>query len=197
MAKRVYMPTGKVLPLYAAVDAAPRYSAVGEVPCHRMAYEDGEVLVYGTRRAVVELRAVPIRVVMPWTLAEGVFSWGVRGEVRREMVAMLRKVLKVHPAPESPGSGAEDAVLFPTLWEHLTAQTYPDGEKRETSSIIIVADASGWRGCLSDKDNGRTMWKTAGTVEALLAALEDGAAKDDPSEWRASQWAKGKGKKRG
>jgi hypothetical protein len=84
------------------------------------------------------------------------------------------------------GPGAEDVASWPVLWEYLTATSYPDGTPRETASIIIVADAGGWRGCLSDKDNGRTMWKTAASVEGLLLMLEEGAASDDPGAWRAA-----------
>lgn len=109
----------------------------------------------------------------------------------------LRKITT--PAGTAPGGGpgASDATTFPALWEHLTATQYPDGSVRETSSIIIVADHQGWRGCLSDKDNGRTMWKTASSVEELLLTLEEGAASDDPTAWRQSAGSKFKGKKRG
>lgn len=109
----------------------------------------------------------------------------------------LKKIAKGDGQSSNAGPGAEDALSWPNLWEHLSMHVYPDGSPRQTSSVIIVADNSGWRGCLSDKDNDRTLWRTASTVEGLLLALEEAAASDDPSVWRQAGASKWKGKKRG
>lgn len=97
----------------------------------------------------------------------------------------LRKVIHVASADQADAGGAaDDAGLYPSLWEHLNCRRYPDGTARETSTIVIVAQDGRWKGCLSDKDNERVMWKAGDTLDALLTALEEAAAADDPSDWR-------------
>jgi len=184
--KKAWLPTGMESPRLALVDLSPRYGYQGESAVHEQVYTEGVIRWYGTGTAEVVVTGFPITVRMPWKFDSGRIRWGLAASVRREMAMALRKITKVEGSPAVSGPGAEDAVLWPVLWQYLTATTYPDGEARETSSIIIVADAGGWRGCLSDKDNGRTMWKTANTVEGLLQLLEEGAASDDPSAWRAA-----------
>lgn len=109
----------------------------------------------------------------------------------------LRKITAAAAGPSAAGPGLEDRGQWPHLVEYLTETRYPDGSPREPSSLIIVADGTGWRGCVSDKDNSRTLWKSATTVEALLLTLEEALASDDPSVWRQSAAAKWKGKKKG
>ena len=82
------------------------------------------------------------------------------------------------------GKEPADAPLYTNIWEHLSCTRYPDGTARQTSTIIIVAGDAGWRGCLSDKDNGRVMWKTGDTLESLLNAIETALNEDDPRDWR-------------
>lgn len=100
----------------------------------------------------------------------------------------LRKVQKV-----AQGHGVEsthtpdDLEEFPTLWEHLSCLQYPDGSKRETSCLVIVAEGGTWKGCLSDKDNERSLWRTSDSLLGLLIALEQAATLDDPREWRGGQ----------
>lgn len=78
----------------------------------------------------------------------------------------------------------KDSAKYPLLWEHLSEARWPDGTARETSTVIVVADNGGWRGCLSDKANGLVMWKTGASLQALLDALEGGLRSPDPREWR-------------
>jgi len=108
----------------------------------------------------------------------------------------LRKITQAAAGAAQSGPGMADREAWPNLLEYLTVDKYPDGSKREVSSLVILADATGWRGCLSDKDNGRTLWRTATTVEGLLLALEEAAGLDDESQWRQSAAAKWKGKKK-
>jgi hypothetical protein len=116
---------------------------------------------------------------------------------RLKEVSMLRKVVSAsQPAAASGGPGVADAASWPCLLEYLTATVYPDGQARETSAVIIVCDAAGWRGCVSDKDNGRTLWRAATTLEGLLLSLEEALATDDPAAWRQAAGKALKGKKR-
>jgi len=97
----------------------------------------------------------------------------------------LRKLEGVGDAarPQTFGQPA-DGVLYPSLWEHLACTTYPDGSPRQTSTVIIVADGNVWKGCLSDKDNGRVAWKNGGSLDELLQLLELVATTEDPRDWR-------------
>lgn len=107
----------------------------------------------------------------------------------------LRKIDQGVQERANGGVTVADAADLPLILEHLAADKYPDGSKRQTSSLIIVSDGSSWRVCLSDKDNSRTMWKTGPTLQEALQAIELSLMADDPSEWRRSAEASGKRRK--
>jgi len=152
--------------------------------------------VFGTGVANVVLAVLPIVVRLTFRVVGGRFRWSLASAVRRELTMALRKIVAQVGPQVATGPGASDAAAFPNLWDHLSREAYDDGQPRQKSSLVVVANAQGWQGCLSDKDNARVMWKTSETVEGLLLALEEGAAVDDPSSWRAAQPDKFKGKKR-
>lgn len=167
-----------------------------EVPVLERSYEEGTAHVYGTGTIELLLCDLPIVMRLPATLAGTKVSWVTPQPMRRDASMALRKILQ-EGKPSSPtGNGAQDAGTYPLILEHLTATKYPDGTDREVSALILVADATGWRGCLSDKDNGRSLWKTGRTVEELLLVLECALAEDDPTQWRQSYAAKKGGRKR-
>lgn len=89
-----------------------------------------------------------------------------------------------------------DALDWPGIVEYLTATVYPDGQAREPSALIVVSDGSSWRVCLSDKDNGRTLWKAGVTLLDALQAVEEAVKADDPGVWRQSAAKSPKGRKR-
>jgi hypothetical protein len=174
----------------------PIWRAGVEQPSYTCHYPEGTVELYGTGTAVIELVDLPVVVRFPVILRPSSWSWEVSAPRRKELTMALKKVLKQAAQGSPVGPGISDAGEFPTLIEYLTQTAYPDGTKRETATLIIVADTGGWRGCLSDKDNQRSMWKAGDSVLGLLLALEQGAAEDDPSQWRAQGGTAGKGKKR-
>lgn len=163
---------------------APVWGPVGECPVHVQVFSEGQMLYFASGVVEVVLSVLPIIVRLACGVAGGRFRWHVAEALRRELVVALRKITQTPGSPAQSGPGASDAEQWPNLWEHLTATTYPDGSARQTSAVIIVADVSGWRGCVSDKDNGRTLWRTADSVEGLLLALEEALAADDPTAWR-------------
>lgn len=163
---------------------APSWSPQGERPVHEQVFTEGRMLYFASGLVEVVLSVLPIIVRLTCGVAGGRFRWHVAEALRRELVVALRKITQQPGSPAQSGPGASDAEQWPNLWEHLTATTYPDGSPRQTSAVIVVADASGWRGCVSDKDNGRTLWRTADSVEGLLLALEEALAADDPTAWR-------------
>lgn len=167
-----------------------------EVPLFTRKFGEGELLVYGSGRAEVVLLGVPIIARLP-VVARGKYLFlGLPAGSKRADLMALRKIVGAVGSSNGGGPGVADAKTWPTLVEYLTATVYPDGSVRVPSALVVVADSSGWRGCLSDKDNQRCLWKVADTLEGLLLALEEAAASDDPGAWRQSSEGKWKGKKR-
>lgn len=124
------------------------------------------------------------------------FLPGIGQLTHGEAVMALRKIERVAGGGAQDASGSPaDAKCFPNLWEHLSVSRYPDGSVRELSSLVVVGGGSEWRGCLSDRDNGRVCWKTGETLEELLLRLEEAAAAEEPRDWRVSA-PKEKSKKR-
>jgi hypothetical protein len=174
----------------------PRWLSRMEIPVFRTQYTEGTLTVYGTGTVVVDLIDLPITVRIPCTLRGRSLAWAVSTPQRKELTTMLKKVTQAAGQRQASGPGFTDGGDFPVLLEYLTATQYPTGEKRETATLIVVADPGGWRGCLSDKDNARSLWKASDSVLGLLMALEQAAAEDDPTQWRQQGGASGKGKKR-
>lgn len=174
----------------------PHWSAAGEVPLYTIEFAEADALVYGSGRAEVVMLGVPIILRMPVEVNGDCPSLVLRTASKRADVMALRKIVGAVGSSVGGGPGVADAKTWPTLVEYLTATVYPDGSVRVPSALVVVADSSGWRGCLSDKDNQRCLWKVADTLEGLLLALEEAAASDDPGAWRQSSEGKWKGKKR-
>lgn len=166
-----------------------------EQPVFTRHYPEGNMALYGTGTAVIDLVDLPITVRFPIVLRPSSWHWQVTAGRRKELTMALKKVLRQAAEKTPGGPGVTDAGDFPTLIEYLTLTAYPDGTKRETAALIIVADAGGWRGCLSDKDNARSLWKASDSVLGLLMALEQAAAEDDPGAWRQQQGTSRKGRK--
>jgi len=194
MPRKVKIPSGKGGSVW--VPWVPNWSLDMEVPICVIEWAEANVRWFGSGVVEVVLLELPIVVRMPVALVADRPSWGVPLVIRRELVMGLRKITQAAGAAGSGGPGVADAKTWPTLIEYLTTTKYPDGQDRVPSSLVVLADSHGWKGCLSDKDNGRSLWKTADTLEGLLLALEEAAMSDDPSHWRQSADAKWKGKKR-
>lgn len=174
----------------------PVWAGSGEVPLYTVEYEEGHILYYGSGTGEVVMLGVPIIARVPVAVVGTTVHIDLDLHRRRELSMALRKISAAVGTPGGGGPGVSDVKTWPTLVEYLTTTTYPDGQPRVPSALVIVADSNGWRGCLSDKDNARSLWKTSDALEGLLLALEEAAASDDPSAWRQSAEAKWKGKKR-
>lgn len=90
--------------------------------------------------------------------------------------------------------------LCPAVVEYLTAAAWPDGEVRETSTLLMFAEEGGLKLCLSDRAQGRTLWRSGESIESCVKALEE-ALKGGQADWRRSRQqrppergGKGKGK---
>lgn len=173
------------------------YGSHGETPVFEQFHHDGRVAWYATGTAVATVAALPIVVRMRWVLDSRVLRWVESTPKREEMAMALRKVAAAAAAPGAPGPGVSDRGDFPLIIEQLVETKYPDGSARVPGALIIVADVGGWRGCISDKDNDRTLWKAAASVLDLLTALETALAEDDPTAWRQASGGQRKPRKRG
>lgn len=82
--------------------------------------------------------------------------------------------------------------VHPTLWEYLTADTYDDGSKRLTGSLVIFPQDGLLKGLLKDADTELVLWLSARNMEELFVAFE-ASLTSGRAEWRKDRNA---GKKR-
>lgn len=181
---RVWVAVRGALEVARQIDWRPLWGALGEVPLLVNSYCEGEMTVYGSGRVVVSLWSVPIKVTVPCQCVRGVLRLSWPGSNRKGDVMALRRIQQQAASATAGESSLADRGQWPFLVEYLTTLVYDDGTARQPSSLVIVADASNWRGCVTDKDNDRTLWRTAASLEGLLLELEEALAKDDPSSWR-------------
>jgi hypothetical protein len=104
-------------------------------------------------------------------------------------------------ASQAKGAKAADAALektCPVLHAFMT-EVEEDGKPRSPSSLVIFTEEGSWKGCLSEKDAGLQLWRTADSLQKLLAALEKALAGGN-ADWRrkfvpGGRGGPGKGKK--
>lgn len=94
------------------------------------------------------------------------------------------------PSAAAPSAGANGAVadsefvvLYPQLAEYVTGTRWDDGTDRESSSLLIFAEAGLWKCCLNDRALGRKLWATGTTLEGALAVL-DSVLVSSGADWR-------------
>lgn len=72
----------------------------------------------------------------------------------------------------------------PTLWEHLTATTWPeDGSPRETSSLLVFVQDGTLKAMVRDKNHNACLWVAAQSLTSLLCVLEQQLS-DPAADWR-------------
>jgi len=173
----------------------PVYCGGVEVPVFRRFFPDGVIRFYGTRVIEAETRDGTIMMRLTVKVAvNGAVSVPFPPD-KSEGLEMLRKVSEVCKPVAGQAGGHADLADYTHILEYLTVQQYPDGSPRETSALVVVADAVCWRVCLSDKDNGRVMWKTGDTLAGTLMSIEMSLIEEDNSAWRQAGGAKQKKKK--
>ena len=75
------------------------------------------------------------------------------------------------------------ASTCPTLACYLGADSWPDGEVRQRSTLIVFYEEGQYKACLSDKDTCMTLWASARSFEGVPEALEARLTEDSP-DWR-------------
>jgi hypothetical protein len=167
-----------------------------EEPVFLVKYEAHDGRWFRSGRVVFDSLEERITIRLPWRVAWG--KWGFRVHVPhwRESFMALRKIDQAIDAAASKSATVAEATQWPQLLEYLTASVYPDGSRRQQSSLVALCDGPLWRCCLSDRDNGRVLWKSGATLVDALEAIELSLLGDDPSEWRRSSDAGREKKKR-
>lgn len=158
-------------------------------------YAEADGRYYGSGRVTFDILTAPLTLIADWEPAGRAVRVLLPPASRRADIMALRKVEAAVQSKTSGMPTVTDAADWPLLLEYLTAEAYPDGQKRQTSSLIVVSDGSSWRVCLSDKDNARTMWKAGPTIQDALQAIELALMADDPGDWRRSAEATTKRRK--
>lgn len=81
---------------------------------------------------------------------------------------------------------------YPALHEYLTADCYPDGSPRKTSTVNVFVDQDGWKASLKDRDREIILFATDRSFLGVLEALESLVTSDNPP-WRDDRWSGQKG----
>lgn len=173
-----------------------RWGYTAEEPTLVLRYPEGYARWYGSGACVLTGFGGRVVVRFRWMRVSN-YVTRLIPLYQREVGSMaLKKIAQAAASVAGAAASFGDEGDWPFLIEMLRETRYPDGSPREPGALIVVADATGWRGCVSDKDNARTLWKTAAGLLDLLQALETALAEDDPTLWRQASAAKKKPQKR-
>lgn len=75
---------------------------------------------------------------------------------------------------------------YPAVWEYLVVSTWPDGKPRERASLLVVVEDGVWKGCINDREHGRSLWRSGETLPKLLEALDEGLRRG-AADWRRAK----------
>jgi len=129
---------------------------------------------------------VPIAVVE--FLARGLRGRDLASLCERHVESMLEK----SPGRRIAGgvgevvTDPEWAVLYPTLFEHLTQVVWPDGTVRQTSSLSLFADGGMVKCVLKDREAGLCLWAASKSFQELFGVVES-LLNDPAAEWRVDR----------
>jgi hypothetical protein len=106
---------------------------------------------------------------------------------RQVVMSFLKRAV---PAAGAGGGGAAfpDAAFakdYPALYEYMTAQQWPDGTTRKTSSVTLFCEDSQLKVCVTEKNDGTVLFAAGKTLKSALAALE-GLLTSAETPWRVS-----------
>lgn len=103
-----------------------------------------------------------------------------------EEKSMAMKRPKVDSNSRKKGKAFFDdafAKQFPCLYEHLSEISWDDGEPRKTSTLFIFAEGGQVTICVGERNEDRSLWTGAETVQEALQAAEEALAVPLPL-WR-------------
>jgi hypothetical protein len=83
----------------------------------------------------------------------------------------------------------EFADTYPALVEYLSARVFPDGTRRETSTMTVMVENGLFKVCLSDRQLGQVLWASSSTYSDLLLVLE-AMLEGSNADWRRAKDAR-------
>lgn len=89
-------------------------------------------------------------------------------------------------AGSSGGGSFADAASesrWPALVDYLLREKWEDGKERIPSNLLLFIQDGRWKGCVTDKANGRVAFFTAATLQELLETVEAGLS-GEAADWR-------------
>lgn len=160
-------PAGKrrVVPVWREVNSQGVFDGV--VAARHLVTPDGVHVLVGWHR----FSGIPLCswVVMPWDWNAMSEEW--EGGVMSKFLKRLKET--VNKGPGGPAAvDPEWSKKYPAIVEYMTLVQDDDKNERETSTLLIFAEAGVWKACLGDRETGYTLWASGGTVEELLESLE-------------------------
>jgi hypothetical protein len=79
----------------------------------------------------------------------------------------------------------------PALIAWLTERRWEDGTKRETGTVMVLAEDGVWKAWLHDRDGKRSCWVSSGALFDLLIRVDE-MLKTGAGDWRPDR-TKGRG----
>lgn len=111
------------------------------------------------------------------------YIYRLPGYIKRSLV-MQRPVESKNSLNAAPAVDGKFSKMYPMLWEYITTERWEDGEAREPSSLSIFCEGGILKGSLADRDQKRSVYVSAGSVEGVIHALEKALA-SGAVDWRA------------
>ena len=103
---------------------------------------------------------------------------------RRQSLAVGERLAGIYPVDDAAEA------MFPLLYQFLTAVTWPeDNTAREPGSILLFTEGSAFKAMLRDKDDPAVAFVTAGSLQALLEAIEAGL-ETQGLDWRRDKFSR-------
>lgn len=162
-----------------------------------------EVCVQGGRRVTLtgSKLGVNLCLFVEWTgqlVAHQFFPWelwlSIDDHFRRRMFMDFFKRPSKSSSPVGqngvPFVDTELSSIAPTVSAYLSMDAWCDGEVRERSTLIILFQDGQYKICLSDKNDGMTLWAASNTFLGLLEALESRLTEATPDWRKQRQWKK-------
>jgi len=109
-------------------------------------------------------------------------------QIRSIAMSFLKKPSADSQGNRSLPSFSDDVMKrnYPALYEYLTSTTYPDGSKRETSTILVFVDDGQLKVCLNDRETSLMLWSSGESFEESLLVMDELLRSDNPP-WRESK----------
>jgi hypothetical protein len=122
----------------------------------------------------------------------GPFVGGVEvlPRIHRKLESVMKYItrLSTHHMPAGMSVAGITGILFesPAVLEYLTMTQWEDGTPRTASSMLFFAEEGVIKVCLSDRDQGLTLWRSGASLEDCIAACELAIA-GGTADWRVAK----------